>query len=258
MLLRLIAGAILCALAALLPGQLQAQTAPPLTVFAAASMREWLDGLGAKWAKDGKPALRFVYGASGTLARQIENGAPADLFISADQPWMDYLAEKKGIPRERRRIIASNRLVVIAERGSSRRITLSETFDESTLHAGDRIAIGDPRSVPAGAYAREALEKLNLWDKVLPRLVMVENVRFALAMVARGDVGTGIVYASDAVAEPAVHVIGIVPETLHKPIGYHAARMPGAGHPDAGAFFAYLESPFARESLARLGFLPPD
>ncbi|MCA0400338.1 MAG: molybdate ABC transporter substrate-binding protein [Proteobacteria bacterium] len=254
---RQVAGAVLGAFLLLLTQPLRAQEPQPLTIFAAASLREWLDGLATSWTAGGRPAPRLVYGASGTLARQIEHGAPADVFLSADQAWMDYLVEKVRIPRENRRIIAGNRLVVVASLDSRRVIDFAAQPDDLAFHVSDRIAVGDPRSVPAGAYAKEALEKLALWDKLSPRLVMVENVRFALAMVARGDVKTGLVYASDAAAEPKVRVIGTFPETLHKPISYHAGRLPASAHPQADAFFAYLSSPESRAALARLGFLPP-
>ncbi len=228
--------------------------APPLTVFAAASLKEALDALNAAWAALGNAPARLVLAASGVLARQVEQGAPADLFLSADDVWMDWAQTRNLIRPETRRLLAGNRLVVIAPSPSARRLTIAPGIDAAAFHANGKLAIGDPKAVPAGAYAKAALERLDLWDRLQARLVMVENVRMALVLVARGEAETGIVYASDALAEPKVAVIGTIPSEYHPPIRYPAALVSTSKHPQAPAFLAFLASPPAQAILSRFGF----
>jgi len=254
MLLRRTLAALALAFLVIAPLPARAQERTPLTVFAAASMKEALDAVNDAWKTAGNPPARLSYAASGPLARQIEQGAPADLFISADDAWMDYLQSRGGILPDRRRVIATNRLVVIAGQRSARLVTLEPGMRAEPLHIGGKLAIGDPKSVPAGAYAKAALEQLGIWNSVQPQLVMVENVRVALALVARGEAETGIVYASDAAAEPKVRIIGTFPSRLHPPIRYPAAPVAASRNPDAAAFLAFLGGPEARAIFVRLGF----
>ena len=250
---------LLCAMLAasvllLSPASAQAP-AEPLTIFAAASLKEALEAINLRWIASGKPAARLVFGASGSLARQIEQAAPADLFISADEVWMDYLSSRRNIRADQRRVITTNRLVVIAKVHSARLVTIESGLSANQLHIGSKLAIGDIRAVPAGAYAKAALEKLGLWEAMQPHLVMVENVRVALALVARGEVETGIVYASDAAAEPKVRIIGSFPGSLHPQIRYPAAPVSTSKNLDTPVFLEFLGSPEARIVFSRLGFV---
>lgn len=254
MLLRRTFAAFLLACLAGVPLPASAQDRAPLTVFAAASMKEAIDAVIEAWKAGGHAPARASYAASGPLARQIEQGAPADLFISADEEWMGYLATRRGIRAETRRVIAGNALVLVAATRSARLVTIESGLRAEMLHIGGKFAIGDPRSVPAGAYAKAALERLGVWDALQPQLVMVENVRVALALVARGEAETGIVYASDAAAEPKVRVIGAFPAAFHPPIVYPAAVTATGTHPDAAAFLDFLGGPEARGIFRRLGF----
>ena len=250
---RTLAALMLAGLAAM-PEGARTQERAPLTLFAAASMKEAIDAINEAWKARGHAPARASYAASGPLARQIEQGAPADLFISADEEWMGLLSARRAIRAEARRIIAGNTLVLVAAARSARLVTIEPGLRAEMLHIGGKFAIGDPKSVPAGAYAKAALERLGVWDALQPQLVMVENVRVALALVARGEVETGIVYASDAVAEPKVRVIGQFPPSLHAPIRYPAAITSMSRHPDAPAFLDFLVGPEAREIFRRLGF----
>lgn len=226
----------------------------PLTVFAAASLKEALEAVNIAWEKQGKPPARLVLAASGVLARQIEQGAPADLFISADERWMGYLGERRAIRVETRIIIARNSLVLVARAQSARLITLEPGVSAMALTIGGKLVIGDPATVPAGAYAKAALETLGLWEGVQPALVPVENVRVGLALIARGEAETGIVYASDAAIEPRVRIIGRFPPGLHPPVLYPAALTGQARHEDAAAYLAFLQGPEAGAIFRRLGF----
>lgn len=234
-----------------------AQQIQPLTVFAAASLKDALDAANAAWVATGKPAVRLVLAGSGTLARQIEQGAPADVFISADDRWMDWLVARNAIRTETRRVIARNGLVVIASSHSARLVTIKPGMRAEPLHIGGKIVVGDVKAVPAGTYAKAALESLHLWEAVEPHLVRVENVRVALALVARGEAMTGIVYATDAAAEPKVRVIGTFPANLHPAIRYPAAAIAARSHADALPFLDFLAAAQGQTVLARFGFLPP-
>ncbi len=232
----------------------RALASEPLTIFAAASLRDVLDAIATEWAKLGHPSPRISYAGSGVLARQIEQGAPADLFISASEDWMDTLSARRAIRAETRRIFTRNRLVVVARAQSARLVTVEPGMKAESLHIGSRIAIGDVKAVSAGTYAKEALERLGLWDPLQPHLVQVENVRVALALVARGEVETGIVYASDAAAEPRVRVIGNVPTAFHRPIVYPVALTDRGLRNGGAALLDFLFAPGAQALLARHGF----
>jgi molybdate transport system substrate-binding protein len=221
-------------------------------VFAAASLKNALDEVAA--TSPSRPTIS--YGASSALARQIESGAPAALFISADLDWMDYLDRRKLVQNATRRNLLGNKLVLIAPAGSTGAVRIEKGLGLAALLGGGRLAIGDPAHVPAGKYAKEALEKLGAWDSVATRLAPSENVRVALALVARGETPYGIVYATDAASEPKVRVAGRFPDGLHAPIVYPAALTSAAKGPEAAAFLQLLAAPAARHVFEKHGFTP--
>jgi len=218
-----------------------------LLVFAAASLKNALDEANAGF---GAPCV-VSYGASSTLARQIEAGAPAQVFISADEEWMDYLAKKGLLAAGTRRDLLGNRLVWIVPAG---REAPGEPW--RALGPRDRLAIGDPQHVPAGKYARAALERMGLWQSLAGRVAGAENVRAALALVARGESPLGIVYQTDARDEPRVAIAARIDPRLHPPIVYPVAALRGAA-PLALRYLDYLASPQAMAHFARHGFTRP-
>lgn len=241
------------AMAALWDGPAEAAERGGVLVFAAASQKDALDAAIAAY----KGKVKVSYASSSTLARQIERGAPADLFISANAAWMDYL-EKRGLIRAgTRRDLFGNGLVLVAPaRSSVREVAIAKNFDLIGLLGSGRLAMGDPDHVPAGIYGKAALQRLGVWDKALPRIARADNVRVALALVARGEAPLGIVYASDAAAERGVKVVGRFPEGSHPPIVYPAAVLVRSARPDAAkAFLAYLRTPEATAIFGRFGFL---
>jgi len=236
-------------------GPAVAQAAAPVRVYAAASLTEAMGDLADLWAAQGHPRPVLVFGASSAMARQIERGAPADVFVSADAEWMDWLAERRLIAPATRRVLAGNRLVVVTPSDRPARLDLRSGDGLVRLLGADgRLAIADPASVPAGRYARAAMESLRVWTLLAPRAVNAENVRSALAFVERGDAAAGFVYATDAQASARVRVAGVVPAALHPPIVYPAAALAQAG-PDAQAFLRFLGSPAARAALRKRGFV---
>lgn len=236
-----------------------AAAAPPLNVFAAASLKEALDEAGALYTRGGRAPVRTSYAASSALARQIEAGAPADVFVSADLEWMDDLQRRGEVDPRTRRNIAGNALVLVAPADARMRpVALRRGVDlRALLGARDRIALALTASVPAGRYARAALQSLGAWAALRPRVVEAENVRAALELVARGEASLGVVYASDARAEPRVRVLARFPASTHPRIVYPAARVAASTHPEAAAFVAWLRSPPAQAVFRRHGFLPP-
>ena len=225
-----------------------------ILVFAAASMKNALDDVDAAFAKQTGVAVVASYDASSALMKQIEQGAPADVFISADLKWMDYGSEKKLIDDKTRVNLLGNKLVLIAGTQSKLDdVTISPGLDLAGLAGEGRIATGDVRAVPVGIYAKAALQKLGLWNAVEPKLAMVGNVRAALVLVARGEAPLGIVYATDAKVEPAVKVIGTFPDDSHEPIVYPVAGTPTA-KPEAAAYLAFLRSGAARTIFDHYGF----
>jgi molybdate transport system substrate-binding protein len=240
--------ALLLALALAAPA-----AAADLVVFAAASLKNALDE--AARQLPGEERVRISYAASSALARQLEQGAPADLFIAADTDWMDWAAER-GLVRPRTRVaLAGNRLVLIAPAGAARPLALPDGF-AAALGAG-RLAIADPAAVPAGRYGKAALQSLGLWETARTRLAPAENVRAALAFVARGEAPLGLVYATDAHAEPSVAVVARIDPGLHEPIVYPGAVAAESTHPGAEALLAWLAGPAAQAIFARHGFAPP-
>ena len=235
-----------------------AASGPALTVFAAASLQNALEAIDALRRRAGEAPARLAFAASSTLARQIARGAPADVYVSADRDWMDDLAARGRIVEGSRVIVARNRLVLIAREASSAPLAIGRGFPLADRLGAGRLALGDPDHVPAGRYAKAALMSLGLWDSVATRLAPVENVRVALALVARGEAPLGIVYASDVVAEPGVQVVGTFPSDSHPPIVYPAAIVVGGAQAAAQRYLAFLRSAPARAEFRRQGFLPAD
>ncbi len=236
------------------PGAAQAQ-AQGVVVFAAASMKNALDDAAANWAKaSGRPAPRISYAASSALAKQIESGAPADLFISADLDWMDYLAKKSLIRSDTRVSLLGNRIVLVGAKASTANVALKPGVDLAALLGSGRLAMGNVDSVPAGKYGKAALEKLGAWDKVREKIAQADNVRAALLLVSRGEAPLGIVYATDAAADPQVKVIATFPEDSHPPIVYPVAVTKDSSGADAQALLTYLRSPAAKPVFEKQGF----
>ena len=248
--------ALLCAAALLFTGAVTAQESnkPELLVFAAASLTNVLDELSASWEKSSGVAVRLSYAASSVLARQIEAGGDAQVFVSADQEWMDYLAARNLIDKSSRRDLAGNRLVLIAPADSDVTLRITPGFRLAATLAGGRLAIADPQTVPAGRYARAALTTLGAWERVAQRLVLADNVRGALLFVARGETPLGIVYATDAQIEREVRVVATFPDNSHPAISYPAAATPKAGQ-NAAAYLAYLGSAEAAAAWKKYGFV---
>jgi molybdate transport system substrate-binding protein len=231
----------------------RAQTAGP-TVFAAASLKNALDDIAAAWVQDGKPAPRISFAASNTLAKQIEQGAPADIFFSADLDWMDFAQGKNLIKNDTRVSLLANRIVLIAPKASAKPIAIQPGFDLAAALAGGRLAMGNVDAVPAGKYGKAALEKLGAWEGVKDKVAQAESVRAALLLVSRGEAPLGIVYATDAAADPAVAIVGTFPETSHPPIVYPVALTKDSTSPDAEAFLAYMRGPDAKAAFEKQGF----
>lgn len=248
-----VVGLIAAVAVGLLAGSAMAQSQDVL-VFAAASLKNAMDDIGAQYQRDTGKHIRVSLAGSSTLAKQIENGAPADIFISADLDWMDYLAKHNLIKTETRKNLLGNRLVLIAPKDSPAKVNIQPGFPLPRLLAGGKLAMADTSSVPAGKYGKAALEKLGIWPSVEGQIAQAENVRAALALVARREAPFGIVYQTDAAAEPNVKVVGVFPEKTHPPIIYPAAVIADTRNPDAAAFLAYLESPKARPFFEKQGF----
>jgi len=228
-----------------------------VTVFAAASLTDALNALdGAYAASAGNPPVAASFAASSTLARQIEAGAPAQVFISADTKWMDYLAQKGLIEPGTRRDLLGNKLALIAPFDSAAgALAIDRRLDWPRLLGPDgRLAVGDPDHVPAGIYAKEALIHLGVWPSLEPRLARAEDVRGALAQVERGEAPLGIVYVTDARVSTRVKIVGVFPADSHSPIVYPAAIVKGGADPAVQAYFRFLASPQARTVFNRFGF----
>ena len=225
-----------------------------ITVFAAASLTDALNEIGKAYeAKTGTHVV-FSFAASSVLARQIENSTGADMFLSADLDWMDYLDKKNLIAPGTRRTLLGNHLVLIAPAGLKVAVKIAPHFDLAGALGSSRLALADPASVPAGKYGKAALTNLGVWDSVSGKLAVAENVRAALAYVARGETTLGIVYNTDAQIEPRVHVVGTFPDDSHAPILYPVALTRDA-KPGAAGFEKYLESPAARTVFKKDGFV---
>ncbi|MDH3262636.1 MAG: molybdate ABC transporter substrate-binding protein [Paracoccaceae bacterium] len=231
-----------------------AGAAERLVVFAAASLKGALDHVAAAWADAGGAEVALSYAGSSALARQIEAGAPADVILSASAEWMDYL-EERGLLREgTRRALLGNRLVLVRYGASAAAVEIGPGFDLAGLLGGGRLAMALVEAVPAGIYGREALAALGLWDAVQGSVAQAADVRGALALVASGEAPLGIVYATDAAAEPDVSVVGVFPEASHAPIVYPVAVTAASLHAEAEAFLAFLGTVPARAAFESAGF----
>jgi molybdate transport system substrate-binding protein len=232
-----------------------------LTVFAAASMKNALDDVDAAFTKATGVKVTASYAASSALAKQIEQGAPADVFVSADLKWMDYLAEKKLIAPDTRVNLLGNRLVLIAPADSKlANITIAKGFDIVKLAGDGRIAVADTKAVPAGLYAKAALKNLGAWAAAEPKLAQAENVRATLAFVARGETPVGIVYETDAKIEPKVKIVGTFPDGSYPPVTYPVAALAASKSPATAKYLAFLRTQGAKAVFEKYGFsflVPP-
>jgi len=224
------------------------------TVFAAASLKNALDAVAGGWKdKTGHKAVIF-FAATSALAKQIEQGAEADIFVSADQAWMDYVAERGLIVPESRFNLLTNRLVLIAPVGSDLTAEITPGFPIAKLLGDGRLAVAGVDAVPAGKYSKASLKSLGVWDEVKDKLAQSENVHAALRLVSRGEVPLGIVYASDAKADSKVKILSVFPEGSHPPIVYPAAKLKTSASPEADSFLDYLRTPDAAKGFEQNGF----
>jgi len=228
----------------------------PVTIFAAASTTNAIDEIAALYQAEGHGAVRPVFAGSSTLAKQIEHGAPADLFLSANVGWMDYLAEQGLLAPGSRSSLLGNTLVLIAPLDSALALEIGSGFALAAALGDGRLAIGDPEHVPAGIYAKAALQSLGVWDGVAPKAAQSANVRAALALVESGAAAAGIVYGSDAAISRKVRVVASFPPGSHPPIVYPLAVIAGHEEPAVARFHDFLLSPRAAEIFARHGFVP--
>jgi molybdate transport system substrate-binding protein len=226
---------------------------PPI-VFAAASMKTALDEVAAAWKAASGKTVSISYASSATLAKQIAQGAPPDIFISADLKWMDYLEKEKLIRAETRRNRFGNKLVLIEPSDADIKIEITKGFELAGAAGDGKIAVCAIDSCPAGIYAKEALESLGVFAGVEPKLAQVDNVRTALTLVSRGEAKLGIVYATDAKSDPSVKVIGTFPESSHSPIVYPVAMIASSTNSDAEFFLAYLSSQAATRIFLEQSF----
>ena len=241
--------ALLCACIAV-----EADAQDKVVIFAAASLTESLTAAADAYAGTGKPKPIFSFGASSTLARQIENGAPAGLFVSADEQWMDYLADRNLIVPPSRVSFLTNTLVLVTPADRPLTLTIGNGFPLARLLGNGKLALADPDSVPAGRYAKAALEKYGVWGDVEKNVVRGDNVRVALSFVERGEAAAGIVYATDAILTPKVSIAGTFPVDSHPPISYPLAVVAGHDSPDLQAFRAFLLGDVAKEIYRKYGF----
>jgi molybdate transport system substrate-binding protein len=249
--------ALIWALLLLLAPATPAVAADGARVYAASSLTEAMTAIAGAYAATGRPRPVLVFGASSAMARQVERGAPAGVFVPADIDWADRLAARQWTVAGSRRVIAGNDLVVVVPADRPRRLTIARGFDiTALLRPGRRWTTGDPQAVPVGRYARQALTRLGGWERAAPRLARAENVRAALAFVERGDADAAIVYRTDALASGKVAVAGTFPRSSHAPIVYPALLTRGADA-EARAFHAFLGSRAARAILAARGFRLP-
>lgn len=253
--LRLVSAGLMLLSAFLIEAHAQNADSKTVTIFAAASLKNALDAAAkAHEAKAGDKAV-ISYAASSALAKQIEQGAPADVFISADLDWMDYVQKKNLIKNETRFNLLGNRLVLIAPASSTTTLKIANGFPLAAALGTNHIAMGNVKAVPAGKYGVAALEKLGVWKDVEPKVAQADNVRAALALVAQGEAPFGIVYETDAAAEPKVKIVDIFPEDTHPPIIYPIAITATAKNSDAAkAFIDYLKTPDAQAFFTKQGF----
>ncbi len=225
-----------------------------LLVFGAASLKNALDDADALYQRETGHKVVVSYGASSTLAKQIENGAPADVFISADMDWMDYVAQRKLIKPDTRSNLLGNKLVLVAPADSRISLSIGPNFPLAQALGNGRLAMADPASVPAGKYGKAALEALGVWSSVENKVAPAQDVRATLLLVSRGEAPLGIVYQTDAAADKGVKVVAAFPESTHPPIIYPVAVTSSSTNPDAAAYVAFLKSPAAKPAFQKQGF----
>jgi molybdate transport system substrate-binding protein len=247
--LSLVAGAMLAS--SLGPAAAQGRD---VLVFAAASLKNALDDIVRQWQSETGRKVVVSYAASNNLIRQIEQGAPADIFISADIDWMEYGQQKNLIKPETRVNLLGNRIVLIAPKDSPVTVRIEPGFDLAAALGGGRLSVGNVDAVPAGKYGKAALQKLGAWDAVKDHIAQAESVRAALLLVVRGETPLGIVYQTDAASEPAVRIVGTFPADTHPPIIYPAALTKDSTSVSAVEFLKYLRSPAAKPAFERQGF----
>jgi molybdate transport system substrate-binding protein len=231
-----------------------AAVAQEVTVFAAASLANAFEEIAKAYRAKGGGPVKFSFAASSTLARQIESGAPADIFVSADEQWMDYLAERKLIGPATRSSRLSNALVLVTPPADRRTIDIKPGFDLAGMIGSGKLATGDPAHVPVGRYAQQALTKLGVWDAVAPKIARADNVRAALVLVERGEAPFGIVYATDAVASGKVNIAGTFPPDSYPPVSYPFAILAKRDRPEVKRFFEFLSGPEAQAVYRKAGF----
>ncbi|MBV7519419.1 molybdate ABC transporter substrate-binding protein [Ensifer sp. ENS12] len=231
-----------------------AQAEEKVTVFAAASLKNALDAINAEWRKESGKETTVSYAASSALAKQVEQGAPADVFISADLAWMDYLTDKKLIKDDTRSNLLGNRIVLVSGKADAAAVDIKQGFDLAAMLGDGRLAMGAVDSVPAGKYGKAALEKLGAWKAVEPKVAGAESVRAALLLVSRGEAPYGIVYQTDAAADPGVKVVGTFPEDSHPPIIYPIAITAESKSPDAAAYVDFVKSAKGAALFEKQGF----
>jgi molybdate transport system substrate-binding protein len=224
------------------------------TVFAAASLKNALDAIAGDWVKAGHAPPKISYAGSNTLAKQLEQGAPADIFFSADRDWMDYARKKNTIRPGTSVDLLGNRILLIAPKDAATPVDIRSGFDLAKLLDGGKLAMANVEAVPAGKYGKTALEKLGAWEGVKDRIAQADNVRAAMQLVARGEAPLGIVYATDAAADPTVRIVGSFPEDSYAPIVYPVALTKDGTNPDAAPFLAYLRGPEAKAEFEKQGF----
>jgi len=248
--------AILCALLAVACNSSTNIDKGPV-VLAAASLQEAMTEASDAWVKAGHAAPTLSFAGSSALARQVESGARADIFVSADEEWMDEL-ERQGRLREgTRQTLFGNEIVVVAPKGSRTKVSLDDPATLRSALGDGRLAMADPEAIPAGRYGKGALETLGLWQGLSARIAPTENVRAALALVERGQAPLAVVYATDTLASDNVETVARFPVTSHPPIRYPAAILGSSTNPDAGAFLDFLKSDEARQIFIRHGFTIP-
>ena len=251
---RLLFAAVLLAAASLFLTPPPARAVEPVTVFAAASLRNALDEVIADWKAKTAKTVRVSYAGSSALAKQIEQGAPADIFISANIDWMDHLQKAGLMKSETRGDLLGNSIVLISPKAEARPVEIRPGFPLAEMLDDRRLAMADTSAVPAGKYGKAALLSLGVWNAVEGKVAQAENVRAALALVSRGEVPYGIVYATDAAADPHVAIVGRFPADSHPPIIYPAAILAESKNPDAAAFLTHVKSPKMKSVFEKHGF----
>ncbi len=249
-----LATALFAVWAVVFAGAACAQGSDKLVIFAASSLTEAMNDVGEAYAKTGKPKPVFSFAASSALAKQIENGAPAAMFVSADEMWMDYLSQHKLVIADTRVSFLGNTLVLVAPADRPLHLTIGPNFPLAKSIGTGKLSLADPDAVPAGKYAKAALESLGVWKSVEANVIRGENVRSALAFVERGEAAAGIVYSTDAALTQKVAVVGAFPETSYPPISYPLAIVAGHDTPAARAFRDFMLGDAAKAVYRKYGF----